>query len=156
MYSGTKVRELTPIDFAHDEGKRPQVRQPVQLIGSDFAGKYGILEVYAPWCPHCRHTVPDMAFLAENLKREGINVCALNVEYRVKDVKINEPIAAALGADGYPSFFMINTDGSLEYVETDRSVEGILNTICSKTQQYSRMNRTAPKCCTRSGNRITC
>lgn len=106
---------------------------------------FGLLKIYAPWCPHCTDMVDDMNFLAEQLEQENINICALN-----SDNPNNKGICSKLGVTGIPSLMMIKQNGELEEINEllkgQRTVENILNIMCNKTQEYVNHSDGA-KCC---------
>jgi hypothetical protein len=86
----------------------------------------------------------------------GINVCVLNGDSS-DDNKDNHMIAVGLGVTYFPSFYMIRDDGSLDDIrQTDRSIEGLLQTICEKTREYARDDMSKARCCRKAGGKIIC
>jgi len=69
----------------------------------------GILEVYAPWCPHCQEKV------------NAINVLASSTgAVYVLDGTTNPSFRFATGIEAYPTFLKVLPDGTLgEEIEGD-------------------------------------
>lgn len=114
-------------------------------VKTDVCPGFGLLKIYAPWCPHCTDMVEDMKFLGKELKKHNIHMCALN-----SDNPNNRDISRQLNVTGIPSLWMIKHDGELENINEllngDRSVQSLLNVICTKTMQYVSHKKDA-KCC---------
>ncbi len=104
-----------------------------------FKGKFCLLKVYAKWCGYCRMMYSDINFLADNLPKKDFKVCAL-------DFDDNMEIAQKLGVNGFPSLFMVDEKGVLEKLElNNRSIENILDVICSKTEKYNKNKKVCLK-----------
>jgi len=133
--NGSNVIELSKTDF-NSENK---------IVHPEFKNKFSLIKLYAPWCGYCQDMESDMNFLSNHLPKEGVMVGAINFEK-------NRDLVADLGISGFPAMFIGNIDGSIENVNMgSRSVEEILNSICTKTKEYH-----SAKCCRRHGNTITC
>eukprot|EP01053_Blabericola_migrator_P005782 Blabericola_migrator_1__5781@NODE_292_length_10275_cov_168_705525_g240_i0_p8_GENE_NODE_292_length_10275_cov_168_705525_g240_i0NODE_292_length_10275_cov_168_705525_g240_i0_p8_ORF_typecomplete_len138_score14_18Thioredoxin/PF00085_20/1_3e12AhpCTSA/PF00578_21/0_00064Thioredoxin_8/PF13905_6/0_00097Thioredoxin_7/PF13899_6/0_0015Thioredoxin_7/PF13899_6/7_4e03ERp29_N/PF07912_13/0_0065Thioredoxin_2/PF13098_6/0_0091Redoxin/PF08534_10/0_011TraF/PF13728_6/0_024Thioredoxin_4/PF13462_6/0_094Thioredoxin_4/PF13 len=104
----TQVLELTP-----------QNRDAL-LIGPNRP-KLILLEVYAPWCPHCRAFVSDYERLAQDIEAQyqGEVVVA-------RYDGAHFPIPHYIDAEYFPSFFLFGKalDRPLSY-EGSRSVSGL-------------------------------
>jgi thiol-disulfide isomerase/thioredoxin len=53
---------------------------------SDFKGKVVLLNFWATWCPPCRHELPDIAKLREELKGKGFEVIGIILERKDPNV----------------------------------------------------------------------
>jgi thiol-disulfide isomerase/thioredoxin len=51
------------------------------LTLSRLKGKYIVLEFFAPWCPHCRNSLPHMIELYKKLKSKGLMVIGVTSYY---------------------------------------------------------------------------
>ena len=147
-YMNSSVFELTTKDF-----------NGTKIINKSFKNNFAVIEIYAPWCPHCISTIDDLKSLATNLNKEGIQFGALNA-----DNPLNKDLISNLGVSSFPTFFMVNVTGKLESVDMGRrSIEEILEAICHKTNEYvgtniykKKQKKKTSKCCKREGNNITC
>lgn len=68
-------------DFTLEDlaGRRPGLR--------DFRGNVIFLNFWATWCVPCRQEMPTMEKLHRELKRQGLEVVAINVQERKKEVR---------------------------------------------------------------------
>lgn len=138
-YNSSYVIELTTRDFYGTKLAHPQ-----------FKNHFGLLKVYAPWCPHCTSMVEEMKFLASELSQYEFQVGALNA-----DNPVNRDLARELGVQFFPSFYMIKDDGSVESVNMgNHTLEAMLEVICAKTNEYS--NGQKRRCCRKEGDKIRC
>lgn len=145
MYHGSDVIHLSAKDFVCDDDS-------VRIKNRDLLGSFGILKVYAPWCGACRAVSETYSFLGRNLREHGLNVCVLN-----GDDSDNNEVIRGLNVSFFPSFYMIRADGLLDNIsDTDRSIEGLLQTICKKTREYAKDDMSKSKCCRKAGGRIIC
>lgn len=114
-------------------------------VKTDVCPGFGILKIYAPWCPHCTNIVDDMKFLGNELKKHNIYVCALN-----SNNPGNRNIVNELKVSGIPSFWFIKQDGELENINEllnrEVLVKSMLDIICDKTTKYTKYKKDA-KCC---------
>ncbi len=54
-------------------------KKPLTL--SQLKGRYIVLEFFAPWCPHCRNSLPHMVELYNTLKSKGLTVIGITSYY---------------------------------------------------------------------------
>lgn len=96
---------------------------------SDYKGKIVILNFWAVWCKYCKQEMPDLNELDKELK-EGNDAVILAVDVQESEDVVREyltsnnislkvlmdkngSVAGSYGIEGYPTTFIINSDGSL-------------------------------------------
>ena len=132
-YDDSPVLELTDEDF---DGEK--------IISKKIVGSYGLLKCYAPWCGHCKSLKDDLIFLANGLKSENFKIASIN-----SDNVATSKVCESLKIQGFPTLFMINTDGTLKnYNGVDRSIEALLAEICKHTNSKT--------CCRRERDELIC
>jgi peroxiredoxin len=102
--------------------------QEVRL--SDYKGKPVVLWFWTTWCPYCRRAIPELNNIYPQLKLEGIQLLAVNVdESREKIMKFTDsyPIdfdilqdkdgqcAYSFGVLGLPTYILIDREGNLRF-----------------------------------------
>jgi len=118
----TSVIELTPNDF--DNNGRIKHKA---LNG----GKQGMFCGTCSWCGHCVRLAEPYSKAARML---GTSFPMFNLDCN----KYSE-FSSKLGIKGYPTIKYINRDGKLgKDYSADRTVEAILDDICSKAKQCAR------------------
>jgi thiol-disulfide isomerase/thioredoxin len=117
-YDNTKVTELKNKDFSKDK--------KLKISKMDFKGNYGIIKFYAPWCPHCKHMIDDLSYLANELDGWNVKIGAVNCENSSVG---NDKLAQRAQVEGLPSLFLLREDGSLKKYDGDRNVDGMLSAI---------------------------
>jgi thiol-disulfide isomerase/thioredoxin len=60
-------------------------REGVRL--SEFVGKAVLLNVWASWCPPCRHELPMLDDASERLRSKGVEIVAVTVDESVQDAE---------------------------------------------------------------------
>lgn len=94
---------------------------------SEYRGKVVVLDFWGTWCPPCVMAMPGLQKLHEKYKDKPVAVLGLNVgdppgaaEKHMKDKKFTyglllsaEPVAQDYGVSGFPTFFVIGTDGKV-------------------------------------------
>tara|TARA_B100000795_G_C22695510_1_gene397402 strand:- start:319 stop:759 length:441 start_codon:yes stop_codon:yes gene_type:complete len=122
------VFELTQKDFKGD-----------RINNEELRGKFGLLKVYAPWCRYCNDIVPPLTFLAKGLAKENFFIAAVNI---TNEKDNNHILKDTLNVPSFPTLFFVRTDGSLEkYESDDRSIETLLQKICSFTKKCCRKEK---------------
>ena len=67
---------------------------------------YGMILVYAPWCPHCKNMVEEWVYLEKQLSDPfKIILNAVNAE----NID-NEQFIQSLNVSGFPTLYTINKD----------------------------------------------
>jgi protein disulfide-isomerase A1 len=109
---------------------------PVKIIvGTNFESivmdkaKDVFLELYAPWCGHCKKLAPIWDELGE--KMAGSHVVIAKMDGTENDL----PVSAAFAIEGFPTlkFFKAETNEVIDY-DGDRSLESLLEFV--KTNAY--------------------
>jgi len=94
---------------------------------SDYQGKVIYLDFWASWCAPCRKSLPLLNELRNELKSEGFEVLAINVdELREDGIRFleeypvdyptlfdNQGVAATYQLRGMPTAYLIDRDGLL-------------------------------------------
>jgi thiol-disulfide isomerase/thioredoxin len=95
---------------------------------TNLAGKVVFLNFWATWCGPCRMEMPSMEALYRELKDEGLEILAVDVQERKKDVvnfissyNLNFPaaldpsgnIAAVYGIEAFPTTYIIDRNGGI-------------------------------------------
>jgi protein disulfide isomerase len=62
-----------------------------------------MIELYAPWCGHCKSLEPIYKQLAEKIQKEGVS----NVVIAKMDATVNDSPNANIQAKGYPTIFFV-------------------------------------------------
>lgn len=104
---------------------------------SDSRGKVTMLTFWATWCQPCMALVPHEIALAERMKGRPFDLVGVNgdtlddeVRVRIADKKItwrsfkNEqsgqaPLSDIWGIDGWPTIFVIDSEGIIRHIWTD-------------------------------------
>jgi hypothetical protein len=66
--------------------------------------KPGVLQVYAPWCPHCQSKVKCITDLSKNLQ---------NTTFYVLDATVNPMFRFSNNVKAYPSFYKVLDNGEV-------------------------------------------
>ncbi len=81
------------------------------------SGGYEFAMVYAPWCGHCKNTMPDFDKFAAS---SPMTVNGKSVTIKKIDGDADKAAAEKLGVEGFPTFVMIMPDGSVTKHEGGR------------------------------------
>ena len=97
---------------------------------ADRKGRIVLLDFWASWCAPCRTTFPKLDTLARELKDQGIDVLAVSVDAKRKDLDaflaehpsslevLLDPKAdgaAAFGVEAIPSMYVIDREGLIRF-----------------------------------------
>jgi len=126
LYAGKKnVRVLTEKDFDLSKST-PKLKEK---------GKCGYFMVYAHWCPHCVAKVDNWSFFADEMKpHKNFTICAAE-ESTIPNV------TAALGVQGFPTFYEVMEDGSLQKYESQFSLTELMGGLCKNQGKFCGMQR---------------
>ena len=121
-----------------------------QVWLSDLRGKLVILTFWATWCPPCRAEIPELNNVYLDLKSEGVEILAIDVQESpgivndfVTSMGMNYPILLdsrgylvyAYGVRGIPTSFFIDRQGILRDIRvggvTEEMIRSILKSIDS-------------------------
>jgi thiol-disulfide isomerase/thioredoxin len=94
------------------------------------SGGYEFAMVYAPWCGHCKTTLP---LFEEFANASPMTVNGKEVAIKKIDGDADKAAAEKLGVEGFPTFVMIMPDGSVTKHEGGRDADSwkafIQNTV---------------------------
>jgi len=133
-----------PLDSGED-ARRPQStpRRP--------QGAVVVLDFWASWCAPCRTTFPKLDALARELKDQGVDVLAVSVDEKRKDLDAfldehsaaldvlldpHADAAAKFGVTAIPSMYVIDRDGMIRFSHPNYAVDvldGVRAEIASLT-----------------------
>ena len=97
---------------------------------SDFKGKPLLLWFWTTWCPYCREAIPDLNNVYPELKSEGIELLAVNVDETkekisrfIKHYPIDFNILQDKGARcvfsygviGVPTYILVDKNGKVRF-----------------------------------------
>ncbi|XP_013927921.1 PREDICTED: protein disulfide-isomerase A5 [Thamnophis sirtalis] len=97
----------------------------IHLAGEDFREflkkkKHSLVMFYAPWCPHCKNSIPHFTTAAELFKEDR------KIAYAAVDCakEQNRDLCKQEGVDGYPTFNYYNYGKFIEKYNGDRVESG--------------------------------
>jgi thiol-disulfide isomerase/thioredoxin len=111
------------------------------------AGKVVLLQFWATWCPYCRSDQPAVEALAQEFKRDGLIVLAVDVGESKKKVKqyleasprsskivLTEDtnLAAWYAAKTYPYYVLIDQNGRIAGTQKGAGGESSLRRLLAK------------------------
>lgn len=122
--TGISVGQVAP-DFQLDthEGESASL--------SDYRGQRVIVNFWATWCPPCRAEIPDFQKLYDNEDVEILAVNLTDTEESIEGVGAfveeyemtfpvfmdeNGEVAGTYDVNAYPTSYMIDSDGYIEYI----------------------------------------
>ncbi|EMP24375.1 Protein disulfide-isomerase A5, partial [Chelonia mydas] len=95
----------------------------IHLAGEDFREslkkkKHALVMFYAPWCPHCKNSIPHFTTAAELFKEDR------KIAYAAVDCakEQNHDLCKQEGVDGYPTFNYYNYGKFVEKYNGERGV----------------------------------
>ncbi|XP_054827326.1 protein disulfide-isomerase A5 [Eublepharis macularius] len=97
----------------------------IHLAGEDFREflkkkRHALVMFYAPWCPHCKNSIPHFTTAAELFKEDR------KIAYAAVDCakEQNHDLCKQEGVDGYPTFNYYNFGRFIEKYDGDRAESG--------------------------------
>ncbi|XP_053900334.1 protein disulfide-isomerase A5 isoform X1 [Malaclemys terrapin pileata] len=97
----------------------------IHLAGEDFREslkkkKHALVMFYAPWCPHCKNSIPHFTTAAELFKEDR------KIAYAAVDCakEQNHDLCKQEGVDGYPTFNYYNYGKFVEKYNGERGESG--------------------------------
>ncbi|XP_048340459.1 protein disulfide-isomerase A5 [Sphaerodactylus townsendi] len=97
----------------------------IHLAGEDFREflkkkRHALVMFYAPWCPHCKNSIPHFTTAAELFKEER------KIAYAAVDCakEQNHDLCKQEGVDGYPTFNYYNYGRFIEKYNGERAESG--------------------------------
>ncbi|XP_019378124.1 PREDICTED: protein disulfide-isomerase A5 isoform X2 [Gavialis gangeticus] len=97
----------------------------IHLVGEDFREslkkkKHALVMFYAPWCPHCKNSIPHFTTAAELFKEDR------KIAYAAVDCakEQNHDLCKQEGVDGYPTFNYYNYGKFAEKYNGERGEAG--------------------------------
>lgn len=81
------------------------------------SGGYEFAMVYAPWCGHCKTTMP---MFDEFMAKSPLTVNGKSVAIKKIDGDADKATAEKYGVKGFPTFVLVSPDGSVEQHEGPR------------------------------------
>lgn len=108
MFERSFVVELTDNDFVISKSRRSSV---VRMKKNGKNKSFGYVLVYAPWCHFCQEKELMWKDLANQFhkKRTDFGIYVINSESNTA-----RKIVSALKIEGFPTFFHLGEDGSIE------------------------------------------
>jgi peroxiredoxin len=101
------------------------------VASADYRGKVVYLDFWASWCKPCRQSFPWLAKLHREIKNQGFEVVAINVDDRPdagREFLDSYPVKYAVASDhkglvtgrykveGLPTAFLLDRDGKVRHV----------------------------------------
>lgn len=118
------------------------------LTLSNLRGKVVVLNIWATWCPPCRHEIPDFIKLQKELGSKGLQIIGVSVDRKgvsvvrnfAKEHHMNYPVMVDNGIvqqeygpiKYVPTTFVINRQGYIEGYAPGMLTENILKPILLK------------------------
>ena len=113
------VIELRSKDFNITDNK-------VTIINKEFKNKNGLINFYAPWCPHCKTMVEQWSDLAIQFKHK-FAIGAVNCEN-----KNNYKIRNKLRIVQYPTIKSVSKNGIISKYDGEYMKDDMIFYICNK------------------------
>jgi thioredoxin-like negative regulator of GroEL len=95
-------------------------------------GKLVVVDVYAPWCPHCQKMGPIMTALSDEFAGK-VKFGKMNADNQDESVKANFDFAVSKGLEGYPTSWFYK-DGELVYSFSGEKTQDELKADIQKYQ----------------------
>lgn len=96
------------------------------------AGKLVVVDVYAPWCPHCQKMGPIATALSNEFAGK-VKFGKMNADNQDSNVKANFDFAVEKGLEGYPTFWFYK-NGKLVYNFSGEKTKDELRSLIQKYQ----------------------
>ncbi|XP_078538157.1 protein disulfide-isomerase A5 [Lissotriton helveticus] len=115
----------------------------LHLVGEDFREslkkkKHALVMFYAPWCPHCKNSIPDFTAAADTFKEDR------KIAYAAVDCtkEKNQDLCKQEGVEGYPTFNYYNYGKFAEKYNGERGGAGFSNFMRSlRERDHGKVKR---------------
>jgi protein disulfide-isomerase A6 len=122
--SASNVIDLTPENFDEVVGK----------------GKPALVEVFAPWCGHCKNLAPVYEQLADAFAHAKDKVVVAKVDAD----GVGKPLGQKYGVTGFPTLKWFDADGKEEKYESGRDLDSLAGFITKKSGVKSNIKPPPP------------
>ena len=133
-YSSDSLGIWLAEQFVKSESPPASQSEPVKtVVGSNFRemvfdpldkGQHVMLEVYAPWCGHCKKLAPEYEKFARQMSDEGRDIVVLKLNGNANGIPYG-----GFEYTGYPTIFYLSPGSSDIRKLSERSAEGLLNVV---------------------------
>jgi len=123
---------------------------------SDHLGKVIVLNIWATWCPPCRHEIPDFVQLQKEFKNKGVLFVGVSVDKKgpsvvkpfAKEHHMNYPVMVDNGTVSkeygpikyIPTTFVIGRDGYLKGYQPGMLTKNALKPVLEKLANQKESN----------------
>lgn len=95
-----------------------------KIIHPAFKNKVGFLKIYAPWCSHCISMVDTVNSVSKKLKTKNIVIGVCD-----GTDKRNKKIMEILEVRGFPTLYLVKSDGSLDSYNQGRDENTLISNL---------------------------
>ena len=102
----------------------------IMISQTIMKGQPGLLLLWADFCGHCHHFIPDFQNISQQLNSGSVKFPCLALEN--KELKKNPNVGQALSIEGFPTLMWVKSDGSIlkQQYNGNRDVQTLLKYIC--------------------------
>jgi len=162
--AGFYALSLAPLGAAPEsDRKAPSVRfktldgKAVKL--ADRRGRIVLVDFWASWCAPCKATFPALNLLALELKDRGVDVLAVSVDEKRKDLDAfladvqpslevlsdaRADAAGAFGVSAIPSMFVIDAEGTIKFSHPNYGAE-VIEVVKREILTLAPINSSTPQ-----------